>query len=171
MIQSRLINKFYHLRIKEEWRKLEREGGWGESLVTIFPQKRGGGIYQRGSLIRRFTVCKSSRLTQPVLTKFFQSATIISKRFDSCRWCWPFACKDMICVKTSFCDWLRNIGPLSQSIGMTSETELGSNLISRSSIPFPFANFPEKQMPNCRSFILFYFYFTSFPCYWTMDIK
>lgn len=43
MIQSRLINKFYHLRIKEEWRKLEREGGWGEGLVTIFPQKRGGG--------------------------------------------------------------------------------------------------------------------------------
>lgn len=47
------------------------------------PEKGGGGIYQRGSLIRRFTVCKSSRLTQPVLTKFFQSATIISKRFDS----------------------------------------------------------------------------------------
>ena len=45
MIQSRLINKFYHLRIKEEWRKLEREGGWGEGLVTIFPQKRGGGRY------------------------------------------------------------------------------------------------------------------------------
>ena len=131
MIQSRLINKFYHLRIKEEWRKLEREGGWGEGLVTIFPQKRGGGgIYQRGSLIRRFTVCKSSRLTQPVLTKFFQSATIISKRFDSYRWCWPFACKDMICVKTSLCDWLSNIGPLSQSIGMTSETELGSNFLT-----------------------------------------
>ena len=129
MIQSRLIHKFYHLRIREECRKLKREGGWGEGLVTIFPQKKGGGgTYQRGGLIRGFTVCKSS--PQPVLTKFFQSATIISKRFDSYRWCWPFACKDMIYVKTSFCDWLRNIGPLSQSIGMTSETELGSNFLT-----------------------------------------
>ena len=51
-----------------------------------------------------------------MLTKFFQSATIITKRFDSYRWCWPFACKGMICVKTSLCDWLKNIGPLPQSI-------------------------------------------------------
>lgn len=57
----------------------------GGGLSNYLPPEKGvgGGIYQRWSLIRRFTVCKSSRLTQPVLTKFFQSATIISKRFDS----------------------------------------------------------------------------------------
>lgn len=129
MIQSRLINKFYHLRIKEEWRKLKREGRGGGLNNFLSPEKRGG-TYQRGGLIRGFTVCNSLRLTQQVLTKFFQSATIISKRFDSYRWCWPFACKGMICVKTSLCDWLRNIGPLSQSIGMTSETEFGSNFLT-----------------------------------------
>lgn len=84
MIQSRLINKFYHLRIKEEWRKLEREGGGGLNNF-LPPEKGGGGTYQRGGLIIGFTVCKSLRLTQPVLTKFSQSATIISKRSDSHR--------------------------------------------------------------------------------------
>ena len=46
MIQSRLINKFYHLRIKEEWRKLKRKGGGGgEGLSNYLPPEKGGGRY------------------------------------------------------------------------------------------------------------------------------
>ena len=50
MIQSRLINKFYYLRIKEEWRKLKREGGggggWG-GLNNFLPPEKGGGVLIR----------------------------------------------------------------------------------------------------------------------------
>ena len=52
MIQSRLVNKFYHLRIKEEWRKLKRKGGAGRGgggggLSNYLSPEKGGEVLIR----------------------------------------------------------------------------------------------------------------------------
>ena len=36
---------------------------------------------------------------------------------------------------------------------------------------FLYWSFPINKMPNCRLFVLFYFYFISFACYWEMNNK